>query len=162
MKQPMHKLRLRGFTLIELLAAAAILGILASVAVPVVTTTVRREKERELRLALRDVRRGIDAYKDAADSGRIKVDTNASGYPPSLLDLVSGVTDVNNPSGPRLYFLRRIPREPFADRSLAPADTWAKRSYDSPPESPHEGADVFDISSTSAATGLNGVPYAEW
>lgn len=152
-----------GFSLIELLAAAAILGVLATVAVPVIETTVRREKERELRQALRDIRRGIDAYKQAAATGHILVSNADSGYPPKLEDLVIGVQDEKNKAGPRLYFLRRIPRDPFfSNRSVPAADTWGKRSYDSPPESPKAGADVFDVYSTSGQTGLNGVPYAEW
>lgn len=152
-----------GFSLIELLAAAAILGVLATVAVPVIETTVRREKERELRQALRDIRRGIDAYKQAAATGHILVNNADSGYPPKLEDLVIGVQDEQNKGGPRLYFIRRIPRDPFFPYRSTPAvQTWGKRSYDSPPESPKEGADVFDVYSTSGQTGLNGVPYAEW
>lgn len=154
--------RQRGFTLIELLAAAAILGILASVAVPVIQTSVRREKERELRLALRDIRNAIDAYKAASVAGRIETGINESGYPPRLQDLVGGVP-VKDKSGPlTIYFLRKLPRDPFADRGVAAADTWMKRSFDSSPEAPHEGMDVFDVASRSALKGLNGVPYAEW
>lgn len=153
----------RGFSLIELLAAAAIIGVLATVAVPVVETSVRREKERELRQALRDIRHGIDAFKLAAATGRIAMHPADSGYPPTLQDLVDGVPDEQNKTGPRLYFLRRIPRDPFfSDRTVPAPDTWGKRSYDSPPEAPHAGADVFDVYSTSGLTGLNGLPYAEW
>ncbi|MGZ5198327.1 MAG: type II secretion system protein [Telluria sp.] len=153
----------RGFTLIELLASAAILGILAAVAVPVIETTVRREKEHALRQALRDIRRGIDAYKQAAITGHVLVADGESGYPPALQDLVNGVPDELNKAGPRLYFLRRIPRDPFfANSNVSAVETWGKRSYDSPPDAPRAGADVFDVYSTSALTGLNGVPYAEW
>lgn len=159
----MLRSRGRGFSLIELLAAAAIVGILASVAVPVVETTVRRQKERELRQALRDIRGAIDAWKAAAASGRIAVNEADSGYPPSLADLSAGVEDQTNKTGPRLYFLRRIPRDPFApDASLPAADTWGKRSFDSPPDAPQEGDDVFDVYSRSSAAGLNGLPYREW
>lgn len=155
--------RRAGFSLIELLVAAAILALLATVAVPVIETTVQREKERQLRQALRDIRGAIDAYKQAAASGHIFTKPDDSGYPPSLLDLAAGVDDQANKTGPKLYFLRRIPRDPFfGDLSVAPSDTWAKRSFDSPPDSPHEGADVFDVYSTSALTGLNGQPYREW
>lgn len=154
--------RARGFTLLELLAAAAILGVLASVAVPVVQTTVRREKERELRQALRDIRNAIDAYKQATAAGVVAIPPNGSGYPPSLLDLTAGVEIKDQPSAPKLYFLRRLPRDPFAAASLPAADTWAKRSYVSPPEAPQEGDDVFDVASNSPLTGMNGVKYAEW
>lgn len=153
----------RGFTLIELLASAAILGVLASVAVPVVQTTMQRERERELRTALRDIRGAIDSYKLAVASGKIAVAEGASGCPPSLPALVAGVQNEQDKNGPRLYFLRRLPRDPFfADRSVAAADTWGKRRFDSPPDAPQEGADVFDVYSRSTQTGLNGVPYAEW
>lgn len=152
-----------GFSLIELLAAAAILGILASVAVPVAQTAMRREKEHELRLALRDIRRGLDAYKLASLAGHIPVNPGESGYPPSLSALVTGIPDAKNTGAPVQYFLRRIPRDPFfADRTVAADKTWGTRRYDSPPDAPQEGADVFDVYSRSTQSGLNGVPYAEW
>lgn len=155
--------RVAGFSLIELLAAAAILSVLATVAVPVIETTVRREKERQLRQALRDIRGAIDAYKMAAATGHIALKPDDSGYPPSLQDLVAGVEDDANKKGPKLYFLRRIPRDPFAtDFSVAAADTWGKRSFESPPDAPRPGADVFDVYSNSPQTGLNGQPYREW
>lgn len=152
-----------GFSLIELLAAAVIVGIMATVAVPVVQTTVRRQKERDLRAALRDIRQGIDAYKAASAAGHILVVNGASGYPPTLADLVNGVEDPNNAGGPKQYFLRRIPRDPFvSDLSAAAASTWGLRSFDSPPDQPRAGADVFDVYSTASGQSLNGVPYGEW
>jgi general secretion pathway protein G len=160
---PASKRRQVGFSLIELLASAAILGILASVAVPVIQTSMRREKERELRQALRDIRRGIDAYKQAAAGGHILVKENESGYPHALTDLVTGIPDNLNLAGPPQYFLRRLPRDPFFADLAVPADrTWGKRRYDSPPDAPLAGNDVFDVYSLSAQTGLNGVPYASW
>jgi general secretion pathway protein G len=151
-----------GFSLIELLAAAAIVGLLASVAVPFVETTVKRQKEQALRTALNDIRAGIDAYKRAVMEERIKVPELASGYPPALTDLVRGVGDEKNAGRP-LYFLRRIPRDPFhPDPSAAPIDTWGLRSLASSAEQPVAGEDVFDVYSTSDKTGLNGVPYREW
>lgn len=162
MMRELRQHRARGFTLIELLAAAAILGILATVAVPVVQTTMKREKERELLLALRQIRNAIDSYKEATASGRIDSDPNLSGYPPSLQELVIGVPLKDKTSSARIYFLRRIPRDPFASTSLPAADTWSTRSYDSSAEAPHPGADVFDVASSSNLTGLNGVLYAEW
>jgi general secretion pathway protein G len=157
-----RKSREAGFSLIELLAAAAIMGILAAVAVPVAQTTMRRQKEHDLRVALSDIRQGIDAYKAAATAKRIAVASGASGYPLSLSDLVRGIEDPNNIGGPRQYFLRRIPRDPFSDKSVAPADTWGLRSFDSPPDKPRSGSDVFDVYSKAPGLALNGVPYGEW
>lgn len=155
--------RAGGFSLVELLVAAAILGLLATVAMPVVELTNRREKEHDLRVALRDIRRAIDAYKTAASSGKIKLVPGQSGYPPSLSELVNGVTDATNPDGPNLYFLRHVPRDPFyLDMKVAAMETWGKRSYDSPPDAPRAGDDVFDVYSQSTQKGLNGVPYSEW
>lgn len=155
--------RSRGFSFIELLASAAIVGLLASIAVPMVQTTVKRQKERELRIALREIRQGIDAYKQAAMAGRILVPQDQSGYPHSLMDLVQGVEDASRPEHPKLYFLRRIPRDPFhPDPKARAVDTWGKRSFASPPDKPEEGDDVFDVYPLSTQTGLNGVPYREW
>lgn len=155
--------RLRGFSLIELLVAAAVLAVLASVAMPVAELTVRREKEHRLRLALRDIRQAIDAYKAAAAAGKVAVKAGESGYPPRLEDLVEGVADASQPGGAKLYFMRRLPRDPLAsDAGLPAAQTWGKRSYASPPEAPSEGDDVFDVYSLSTAKGLNGLPYGEW
>jgi general secretion pathway protein G len=158
-----HPARHGGFTFIELLASAAIIGLLASIAVPMVQTTVKRQKERELRIALREIRQGIDAYKQAGVAGRIAVLQEQSGYPPNLQMLVQGVEDVSRPEHPKLYFLRRIPRDPFfGDANVKAIDTWGKRSFASPPEKPEEGDDVFDVYTRSQLTGLNGVPYREW
>jgi len=152
-----------GFSLIELLAAAAIVGLLATVAVPFVETTVRRQKEHELRQSLREIRNAIDAYKQATDSGRVGMQKGESGYPPTLDALTKGVEDPSNKDGPKIYFLRRIPRDPFVtDLSFPAAATWGKRSFDSPPDHPREGADVFDVYSTSSLAGLNGQPYRDW
>jgi general secretion pathway protein G len=153
----------RGFTLVELLISVVIVGLLASVAVPVTELVIKRGKERELREALREIRMAIDAYKQAVDDGRIKTDALKSGYPPNLQVLVDGAPDARSAAGGRqIYFLRRIVADPFAANSADPAATWGKRSYASPPDAPAEGEDVFDVYSQSTQTGLNGIRYQEW
>ena len=98
-----------------------------------------------------------------SDEGRIQRSANRSGYPPDLRTLVEGVRNAKDPGGGKIYFLRKVPRDPFADDPALGADrTWVKRSYESPAEEPREGQDVFDVFSMSTKTGLNGVPYREW
>jgi general secretion pathway protein G len=153
----------RGFTLIELLITVAIIAVLASVALPLSEVTVQRSKEQDLRKALRDIRDALDAHKRAADEGRIVRAADQSGYPPSLRTLVDGVRDAKSPDGRTIYFLRRIPRDPMHPDQSVPAEaTWRLRSYESPPERPAPGRDVFDVYSASDGIGLNRVPYREW
>lgn len=153
----------RGFTLIELVVTVAIVGVLAAGAVPLLELGARRAKEAELRVALRQIRGAIDAYKAAADLGQIARPEGTSGYPPSLDMLADGVRDQRSPDGARIYFLRRVPRDPFAPATTVPASAgWGKRSYASPPDAPVEGSDVFDVYSLAAGAGLDGVPYREW
>ena len=152
-----------GFTLIELVITVAIVALLASVAVPLAETTVQRGKEADLRRSLREVREAIDAWKRATDDGAIEKPVNKSGYPPTLQALVEGITDARSPESAKLYFLRRIPRDPFArDAGLAPERTWGQRSHGSPADHPQSGDDVFDVYSLSRGLGLNGVPHKEW
>ncbi|HEX6362257.1 MAG TPA: type II secretion system protein [Albitalea sp.] len=153
----------RGFTLVELLVTVTIVSLLATMALPVAELSVRRAKEHELRAALREIRGALDAYKRAGDEGRVVRISGQSGYPPSLEVLTEGVEDARSPDKRRIYFLRRLPPDPFADDpSLPAAQTWGLRSYESPPDAPSEGADVFDVYSRSADTGLNGRPYKDW
>ncbi len=154
----------RGFTLIEMLITVAIIAILASVALPLSAVVSQHRKEQELRTALREVRVAIDAYKQAADEGRITRDMDQSGYPPSLKILVDGVTDASALDGKKkIYFLRNLPRDPMSTNpKLEPENTWSLRGYESPADNPVPGKDVFDIHSKSVEIGLNGIPYNKW
>jgi len=153
----------QGFTLIELVITAAIVALLASVALPVSELAVQRTKEQELRRTLLQIREAIDLYKQASDEGRIKKSVGDSGYPRKLEELAEGVDDQKSPKKERIYFLRRVPRDPFnADPTFSAAATWGKRSYASPPEDPKEGEDVFDVFSLAQGKGINGQPYRDW
>lgn len=168
MLRDLHKLRMgamraAGFTLIELVITVAIVGVLATLVLPLAQITAQRSKEQDLRAALREIRSAIDAYKDAADRGGIAKPAEGSGYPPTLEALVEGADDLKRPQNAKIYFLRRIPRDPFApDPQTEAKDTWGLRSYESPPDSPQPGGDVYDVYSMSTQTGLNGIPYNEW
>ena len=154
----------RGFTFIELAITVAIVALLATLVLPMAELTVKRDREHELRLALREIRTALDAYKQAVDEGRISSEPDKSGYPPQLKLLVDGVTDERSPDrNSKIYFLRRIPRDPMnTDASKTNDETWGKRSYESSPDAPEAGDDVFDVYSQATDVGLNGVPYRDW
>jgi general secretion pathway protein G len=153
--------RARGFSLIELLVVMAVLGILAAAAMPLAELVRQREQERELKQALWEIRTAIDAYKRARDESGIAHAGGDSGYPPSLLALMEG-TPRATAGSPLMYYLRRIPRDPFAPAELPDEATWGLRSFDSPPDRPQPGADVYDVYSKSERVGLNGVPLRQW
>jgi len=153
----------RGFTLIELLVTLAILALLGTLVIPVAQLTIQRRQEAELRLDLREIRHAIDAYKRAYDEGRIAKTLAVTGYPKTLELLVEGVPDLSTPKHSKIYFLRRVPRDPFNDDAqLSDAQTWGKRSYASDADEPKEGDDVYDVYSLSEKVGLNGTPYRKW
>ena len=159
----------RGFSYIEMVFSVAMLALLAGVATPYLEKNIQRKKETELRQNLRQIRTAIDAYKAAADAGKIKRAVGDSGYPPSLESLAEGVDDITSPNKQKLYFIRRIPADPLfplsnqeAERAINPADTWGKRSYASDADYPREGADVYDVYSLSTDIAINGVAYCDW
>ena len=155
--------RAPGFTFIELIVTLAIMGVMVTVAVPLAQLTLQRQKEHDLRHALAEIREGLDAYKRAADQGRIVARLGESGYPKTLAQLVDGVEDQRSPARQKMYFMRRLPRDPMlADEAVDAADSWGLRSYLSPADQPEEGEDVFDVYSRSDKQGLNGVPYRKW
>ncbi len=145
-----------------MVVVVAIVGILASAAIPFVQYGEHRLKERELRQSLREIRIAIDAYRKAVDEGRIAKKLDSTGYPPDLMALVEGVKDVKDPDGKKIYFLRRIPVDPFAPAQTPLETMWGLRSYASAPDDPQPGDDVYDVYSLSLGKGSNGVPYRDW
>jgi general secretion pathway protein G len=144
----------RGFTLIELIVATAILTILTTMALPLARMTIKREKERELRYYLWQLRDSIDRYKDAADRQAFQIKVGSEGYPPDLETLVNGV-DVG---GKKLKFLRKIPVDPMTGKA-----EWGLRSMqDDPASDSWGGQNVFDVYSKSEGTALDGTKYKEW
>jgi general secretion pathway protein G len=145
-----------GFTLVELLITVTIVALLASIALPLAEVAAQRGKEQDLRKSLREIRGAIDAYKRASEDGVIEKPADASGYPPTLAALTEGVPDKRKPDAPKVYFLRKVPADPFA------AEGWGLRSYASPQGAPQAGKDVFDVYSQAPGNGLNGIPYRDW
>jgi len=148
-KEPQH-----GFTLVELIVATTILMLLTTLAIPLARVTIKREKERDLRRDLWEMRDAIDRYKDAADRGAFQTKVGSEGYPPDLDTLVKGV-DVQ---GKKLKFLRRIPVDPMTGTA-----EWGMRSMqDDPSSDSWGGQDVFDVFTKSQGTALDGTQYKDW
>lgn len=144
----------RGVTLIELIIAITIIAILAGAAVPIARVQIRRQKERDLRYALWQMRDAIDRYKDAADRGAFQIKVGTEGYPPDLETLVDGV-DVQ---GKKVRFLRAIPVDPMSGKA-----EWNLHSMQDDPKSDSWGGEnVFNVTSKSQATALDGTKYADW
>lgn len=156
-------MKLRGFTLIELVVTVAIVSILASGILPIAKLVAQREKEKELRASLRNMREAIDTYKKFFDEGRIRKTLGQSGYPTSLVVLTEGVVDEKDPEKHKIRFLRKIPVDPMnTDPNLRAEQTWGLRSYASEANDPQAGNDVYDVYSLSKRTGVNGRPYSAW
>lgn len=149
--------------MVELLVVVAIMSVLASIGLPLAELSHRRAQEEDLRRALREIRSALDAYKRMVDAGLIARPVGGSGYPPNLQVLVDGEVNAQTPQAAKLYFLRRLPRDPFAPDSLElAADTWGLRSYESTPEDPRPGRDVYDVYSKAPGKGLDGREYRQW
>jgi general secretion pathway protein G len=150
-----------GFTFVELLVVCAILLILSSAILPLARVSVQRQREEELRLALREMRNAIDKYKDIADSGGIAsfdLKAGTDNYPPDLQTLVNGVTKANDATGVKLKFLRRVPMDP-----MTKSTEWGLRAYgDRPDSTAWGGGNVFDVYTKAEGKGLDGTKYRDW
>jgi len=152
-----------GFTLIELVVTVMIVAILAAGAVPIAQLTIQRNKETELKQALRQIREAIDLYKKAVDEGKVKKTLDQTGYPPSLEVLEKGLINQADAKGKLIKFIRKVPRDPMnKEPDLTPAETWAKRSYASDVNAPVEGVDVYDVYSRSTQKAIDGTIYKTW
>ncbi|NWG00129.1 MAG: type II secretion system protein [Thermoanaerobaculaceae bacterium] len=148
--------RARGFTVAELVMVCALVSILAAIAIPTARFMVKREREAELRLALRLMRNAIDEHKRLADQGMIQVELGTEGYPKTLESLVEGVEVVGQLN--KRKFLRRIPIDPMTGKA-----EWGLRSYQDEPDSfTWGGQNVWDVYSLSEATALDGTKYKDW
>jgi general secretion pathway protein G len=145
----------RGFTLMELVVASAILSILTLMALPLARITIQREKEKELRRALWEMRDAIDRYKDAADRQAFQIKLDSGGYPPTLEELVKGVEIQGDK---KVRFLRSIPVDP-----MTKSKEWGLRSMQDDPDSTSWGGQsVFDVYTKSEGTALDGSKYKDW
>ena len=153
-KMECRKTPIPGVTLIELIVAITILMILTGAAVPIVRVQIKREKERELRRHLWEMRDAIDRYKDLADRNAFQVKVGTEGYPPDLETLVKGVDS----QGKKIRFLRRVPVDPMTGK-----DEWGLRSMQDDPQSTSSGGqNVFDVYTKSTGTALDGTKYSDW
>jgi general secretion pathway protein G len=163
MRRLRHALRTdhRGYTFVELIIVTTIVLILASAVQPLAKVAIQRQKEAELRRALREMRTAIDRFKDAADAQLIpptELRAGSEGYPPTLETLVEGVSVVNDATGRKLKFLRRIPKDPMTGTT-----EWGLRSYQDPPDATRWGGqNVYDVYTTSTGTALDGTKYIDW
>jgi general secretion pathway protein G len=149
--------RQRGLTLVELIFTVTIVSILSMAALPLARVSIKRQKEVELRRALRELREAIDRYKDASERGFVEKKFGSDGYPPDLETLVKGVTQ-QSAVDKKIRFLRRIPKDPMTGST-----EWGLRSsQDSPDSTSYGGQDVYDVFSKSADTALDGTKYSDW
>jgi general secretion pathway protein G len=150
-----------GFTFLELVIVTGILMILASTIMPMAQVTAQRQREVELRRALREMRTAIDKFKDAVDQGQIpttELEPGNEGYPPDLETLVNGVSVANDASGRKLKFLRKIPIDPMTNST-----EWGMRAYQDRPDSQSWGGkNVFDVYTTYKGTALDGTKFQDW
>ena len=153
----MNRVRQRGFTLIELIVTVFIISILVGLAIPLARNSIKREKEFELRAALREMRLAIDNYKNASDRGLIMVKVDTEGYPETLQVLVDGV-QMTGTVDKKLKLLRRIPKDPMTNST-----EWGLRSYqDDPKMNSWGGQDVFDVYTKAEGTAFDGTKYKDW
>jgi len=151
----------QGYTFVELLVVASIVAILASAILPLAKVTAVRQREADLRRALREMRIAIDKYKDAADLGQIsplEIKAGSENYPPDLQTLVDGVSAANDATGRKLKYLRKIPMDPMTH-----SQDWGMRSYqDRPDATKWGGGNVFDVYTNFNGTALDGTKYRDW
>ena len=153
----------RGFTLLELLVVMVIIGLLAGYVGPKFFAQIGKAETKTARAQLDALGKALDQYRRAVDQGLIARRMGESGYPPTLEVLVAGTPNAQDPKGGRIYFLRRLPRDPlFPDANAPAAATWGRRSYASAADDPRDGDDVFDVYSLASGAGMNGIAYREW